>query len=144
MKFNFTFFLLIVCFKSLTSFAQDEAVGVPKDENKSKRTGKHNGEGKDLGNSVSGTESFGKDFSALLSYNFSGNAKGLEKLTPIVDYGWTTRLIEKTKFAWDLSINPYVAGQIDITEKDSYMPGLMLPGSAGIKINNYLKVKYNN
>jgi len=126
---------------SLSVFAQDELTVKPDNKVKSKRSGKHSGDGKDLKEGVSENDDFVKEFNALLSYNFSGNAKGLEKLTPIIDYGWTTRLINRGKFSWDLAINPYVAGQIDITEKDSYMPGLMLPGSAGIKVNNYLTIK---
>ncbi|WP_121811226.1 hypothetical protein [Mucilaginibacter kameinonensis] len=80
---------------------------------------------------------------ALLSYNFSGNKKGLSNLTPVVNYGWTRTMAtsKDERFHYDLSINPYVGGQIDIRDSTSYIPGLMLPGTAGITINNFLRFK---
>ncbi|MFT3932821.1 MAG: hypothetical protein QM726_04320 [Chitinophagaceae bacterium] len=103
---------------------------------------------------------------ALLSYNFSGNKKGFSNLTPVIDYGWSKTLVTKSKttktkikvvenkqlvekpietttqvFKWDLSINPYAAGQIDVKDSASYLPGLMLPGVGGIKINMFLRFK---
>jgi len=35
-----------------------------------------------------------------------------------------------------LSINPYVAGQINVKDSSSFIPALMLPGNAGITINS--------
>ncbi|WP_286844146.1 MULTISPECIES: hypothetical protein [Sphingobacterium] len=79
---------------------------------------------------------------ALLSFNFSGNNKGLSNLTPIVNYGWIEKwkLREKSKIA--LEIQPYAGGQINMRDSSSYIPGLMLPGVAGIKVD--LSYRYEN
>ncbi|MNU14580.1 hypothetical protein D3C71_26930 [compost metagenome] len=79
---------------------------------------------------------------ALLSFNFSGNNKGLSNLTPIVNYGWIEkwRLKDRSKIA--LEIQPYAGGQINMRDSSSYIPGLMLPGVAGIKVD--LSYRYDN
>ena len=77
---------------------------------------------------------------ALLSYNFSGNKKGLSNFTPVIDYGWSKTLIGGSDVKWTLSINPYAAGQINIDDSASYLPGLMLPGVAGLRINNFIRI----
>lgn len=80
-------------------------------------------------------------FAALLGYNFSGGNTGLGNFTPAIYYGYSATPITKKKFNWDISVNPYVAGQISIKDSSAYVPGLMLPGTAGIKIDNFLRFK---
>jgi hypothetical protein len=77
---------------------------------------------------------------ALLSYNFSGNKKGLSNFTPKVDYGWRREFATKKNWVkYELGINPYAAGQIDVDEPSTFLPGLMLPGNAGIDIQNFFR-----
>lgn len=77
----------------------------------------------------------------LLAYNFSGNNKNFSGLTPVINYGHTKTFGKLFWGAWDLGINPYAAGQINVDDSVSFIPGLMLPGIAGIKINNLIKYK---
>jgi hypothetical protein len=87
-------------------------------------------------NSVEGS------LNALLQYNFSSGNNAIGSLTPVVDFGFTRSLVKKGKtFNWDLSINPYAAGQIDIKDSTSFVPALMLPGVAGVRINQVFRFK---
>jgi hypothetical protein len=71
----------------------------------------------------------------LLSYNFSGGNNNLSNLTPVIKYGWERKMNKK----WTLAINPYAAGQIDVKDSTNMIPGLMLPGIAGLRINNFIE-----
>jgi hypothetical protein len=78
---------------------------------------------------------------ALTSANFIGNNKFLANLTPIVNLGGIVPLISNGKsshFSWDLDVNPYIGGGIDSKDSISFIPALMLPGKAGLILNNYL------
>jgi hypothetical protein len=140
--------LVTLLFCSLKSFSQDTTVvkrdTIPGDPGFGNTTGtgeeEATSENKDKKNVIG----------ALLSYNFSGNKKGFSNLTPVIDYGWSKTLYtkkvktgkdqtEKETFKWDLSINPYAAGQIDVKDSSSFLPALMLPGVAGIRINSFLR-----
>lgn len=94
--------------------------------------------------------------SALVAYNFSGGNSKLTNLTPVINYGWAKEWSIKTKKrdngkvvagefknqnTFTLAINPYVGGQIDTRDSSSYLPGLMLPGVAGIKTDMYWTFK---
>jgi hypothetical protein len=79
----------------------------------------------------------------LINYNFSEGNKKLGNFTPVVDYGWSATLLNKTKhpkFNIDFNANPYIAGQIDVKDSSSYIPAMMLPGNAGIKVNFILRI----
>jgi hypothetical protein len=80
----------------------------------------------------------------LLSYNFSGNKEGLSNLTPIINYGWQRELGSWLYGNWTLTINPYVAGQIDIDDSTSFVPGLMLPGTGGLRTNLFWEAGNDN
>ncbi|WPV65280.1 hypothetical protein [Chitinophaga sp. LS1] len=81
----------------------------------------------------------------LLSYNFSSGKNNLSNLTPVINYGWI-KTIGKAfwgRAKWELAINPYSAGQIDVKDSANYLPALMLPGIAGININNFFTFNEN-
>ncbi|MGV3601382.1 MAG: hypothetical protein ACO1N1_09265 [Dyadobacter fermentans] len=83
----------------------------------------------------------GSQLGGLINYNFSGNNKGFANLTPVVDFGWSRTLLKSGKpFNIDFNVNPYAAGQISMKDSLSYIPGLMLPGKAGIKINFIFRI----
>lgn len=106
--------------------------------------------GNDVSSEASRTE---KDnvLTPFLNYNFTGNKRGLSNLTPVIDYGFSisTSLNKKSwkekdktpKVDFIFAVNPYLAGQISVQDSLSYLPGLMLPGNAGIRVDMYFKVK---
>lgn len=76
---------------------------------------------------------------ALAGANFVGNNKFLANLTPVVNLGSIIPICKKgEKFRWDLDVNPYLGAQIDTKDSVSFIPALMLPGRAGLQLNNYL------
>lgn len=81
----------------------------------------------------------------LLSYNFSGGKNNLSNLTPVINYGWIKELRRAFwgSAKWELAVNPYSAGQIDVKDSANYLPALMLPGIAGININNFFTFNEN-
>lgn len=81
----------------------------------------------------------------LLSYNFSGGKNSLSNLTPVINYGWIKKIGKAFwgRATWELAINPYSAGQIDVKDSANYLPALMLPGIAGININNFFTFNEN-
>lgn len=83
--------------------------------------------------------------SALLSYNFSGGNKNLSKLTPVIYYGWNQKINSKKDNlnSFTFGIQPYVGGQISSRDSASYIPALMLPGIAGVKIDAYWTLQNN-
>ncbi|PZR35003.1 MAG: hypothetical protein DI538_15840 [Azospira oryzae] len=133
------------------SFAQDTkpepgfgSTGKPTetDKTKDKDTKNNGGDGKEVDDDDDAE--IGDKLSALLQYNFSGGNKGLGNLTPVIDYGFSTNLIggeEENNFHWDLSINPYAAGQINIKDSTAFIPALMLPGAGGVRINHIFRWK---
>lgn len=149
------FFLILVT----SSFCQADTTSKPQKDTIPQETGDPNfgnDNGQDGGNGTLATtgqsdqtEKFNV-IEALLSYNFSSNNKGLKNLTPVINYGWMRDFFKKTEivngekidiFKWRFSINPYAAGQIDVKDSGSYIPALMLPGIAGLRINSFLYFK---
>lgn len=89
------------------------------------------------------TSTLNSKLSALFSYNFSGNKRALSNLTPVVNYGWIKDWTKENGFTYSLGINPYVGGQINTRDSSSYVPALMLPGIAGLKIDGYITFQKN-
>jgi hypothetical protein len=90
--------------------------------------------------------------SPLLHLNFIGNKKGLANLTPAIDYGYAVKIpitkgwLYKQKIfdEFSLGINPYVAGQIPVDDSVNFIPGLMLPGTAGLRIDPAFTKKWGD
>ncbi|MGJ1225349.1 hypothetical protein ACR78H_07420 [Sphingobacterium siyangense] len=104
-----TFLLVVICSLCLSSFSQEV----------------------DTTKSLDG-------LSALLSYNFSGSKRNGANFTPVINYGWVKEWDVRSgnsKKKWAMEIQPYVGGQINARDSSSYLPGLMLPGIAGLKID---------
>ncbi len=87
---------------------------------------------------------------ALASANIIGDGNFLSGLTPIINLGGITTIVPKNGngrtnlINWDLDINPYLGASISMKDSISYLPGLMLPGRAGISINNYLNMEFGD
>jgi len=74
----------------------------------------------------------------LMAFNFTGDKRGLSNLTPVVDYGFQIpfALTKKSNtFTGIFAVNPYVAGQISVEDSVTFLPGIMLPGNAGIRVD---------
>lgn len=80
-----------------------------------------------------------KNLSALLSYNFLGGKNSLSNLTPELFFGWNKYILGKSGdlISEQIKVGPYASSQIEIKDSSSYLPALMMPGNAGLIINNY-------
>lgn len=88
----------------------------------------------------------GKNLSALISYNFLGGSTNLSNLTPEVFLGWNKYIIGKRAdlFSGQIKVGPYASSQINIKDSTAYLPALMMPGNAGIILDNYWVIDNQN
>lgn len=94
------------------------------------------------------TDTWEQQLTPLMNFNFTGNGKSLSNLTPVIDYniqheGKLDSLPCKYLY-YSYGIIPYIAGQIEVRDVNSYLAGLMLPGSAGFRFDWSIFYKNEN
>lgn len=91
------------------------------------------------------TDTWEQQLTPLMNFNFTGNGKSLSNLTPVIDYNVQHEgKLKCTSWYYSYGIIPYIAGQIEVRDVNSYLAGLMLPGSAGFRFDWSIFCKKEN